>query len=588
VFFAHRLKVGEASCKGGLPAAMADRIELCLGALCADNVDSTAEALAAQKSSMDESEFYETLGSRVVALALVPSSPLTLYVQFVLEMQTRLSEKPVKKALNVAVQAEYELLWNRDTFDYVLCDDESQQQPMVLPEHKAHWMAFMEFLGLLYVNGLVAEVVIRSVLEQFSELRGTPDDNLVEGICALLLTDGVVAKLFSTKRGESFLTQWKGMKCFSEFSKKKTRYLDIKATLEAVTSLVENRGKMSSKTKIKSPSHGAQELTPKSRFANLGEMDSPSHGPVDGKDSPYGDRKGKGSRGKSDKGGEKGGQEQADPKQVFVAGIGSASEDEIRSFFNQAGEVSRVKVLRTPEGDSKDVCFITFRNEEQAQRALNSHGSSFSGRTLTVRIANGKKGNDKGAGGKGDTLGAVRGLGDLRLPSPVTSYAEAPDIGSSTRFDALATSSLTDRFGDDGSGGNSAGKGKSKNTKGKGKGEWLSELDSILEEALLDSDGPVKVSDFDFNAKRFLSELRSRDRLDGTTRFEGAVEHVITYTAGKDRDSVRKWSAYVFTLLQKYDPDFSDEFKKRDAERRRERAAGQSHDDPGHEFHERL
>merc|ERR1719506_884073 len=115
---------------------------------------------------------------------------------------------------------------------------------MILDKHKAQWLSFMEFLGLLYVNGLVPEVVLRSVLDRFAELRGNPDENLVEGICQLLLTDGVVYKLFSTKRGEGFITQWKGLKSLKDFAKKKTKYLDLKSTFEGVLSLVEHKGKV--------------------------------------------------------------------------------------------------------------------------------------------------------------------------------------------------------------------------------------------------------------------------------------------------------------------------------------------------------
>lgn len=552
-----------------------------LGGLCQENLENTADKLASQKAAMDESDFFDVVGNRIVSLALAPDAPSTLYVQLVLELQTRMSEKTVKKALVAAVQAEYELIWNRNTVNYIGCDEEdSQVQPQITPEHKAHWIAFMEFLGLLYVNGLVAEVVIRSVLDKFSELNGSPDDNLVEGECRLLLTDGVIAKLFSTTRGETYLTNWKGLKCLNEYAKKKTRYHSLKSSFESVISLVESRGKVS-RTKLKSPSHGAQPQPhpepgfslPKSKFASLHESDSPSHGFSDGKDSPFadsGNRRERGNKGKGEKGGEKGGKssDQPDPKQVFVAGagIGLSTEDDIKNFFQQAGDVARIKVLRTPEGDSKDVCFVTFRTEEQAQAAINLNGSAFAGRSLLVRMANGKKGAEKGAGGKGDRYD--------KGGSPLLGYSDPPESGVASRFDALSSRSPQERLSpDDVSVSATSGKGKSKTGKGKGKGEWLSELEAILEEALREQDGPVKVTDFDFNAKRFLSELRSRDRVDGSTRFERAIDMVLENTAGKDRDSVRKWSAYVFTLLQKCDPDFADEFKRRDAERRRERNA---------------
>merc|ERR1712187_754346 len=100
------------------------------------------------------------------------------------------------------------------------------------------------------------------------------------------------------------------------------------------------------------------------------------------------------------------------------------------------------------------------------------------------------------------------------------------------------------------------------------------EMDEILEEELSAADGPVKPSDFDFAARRFLTELRTRDRADGTQRFQDALDMVIKYTSSKDRSSVRKWPAYIFTLLQKFDPDLADALRERDAERRREKGGG--------------
>merc|ERR1712084_2172 len=100
------------------------------------------------------------------------------------------------------------------------------------------------------------------------------------------------------------------------------------------------------------------------------------------------------------------------------------------------------------------------------------------------------------------------------------------------------------------------------------------ELDELLEDCLADSDGPLRTGDFDFAARRFLSELRIRDKADGTERFQEALEHVFKYTNTKDRSSVRKWPAYIFTLLQKFDGNLWDELRERDAERRREKGGG--------------
>jgi len=84
-----------------------------------------------------------------------------------------------------------------------------------------------------------------------------------------------------------------------------------------------------------------------------------------------------------------------------------------------------------------------------------------------------------------------------------------------------------------------------------------------LEEAIGDAGGPLRVSDFDFPARSFLSELRRKDQADGTHRFQEAIDMVLKYTSSKERDSVRKWPAYVFTLLSKFDPDLWEDMKDR-------------------------
>lgn len=260
---------------------------------------------------------------------------------------------------------------------------------------------------------------------------------------------------------------------------------------------------------------------------------------------------GKGGKGKGKKGdkGEKGdkGPREPNPKQLFVAGVGDMPEDEIRMFFEQEGEVERLKVLTNEDGSSKGVCFVTYREEEMAKQALNLHGTELNGKNITVRMANG------GGKGKGEGKDGEKGFGKRDREPRM-------DFGPSERFGGA--------FGD--SGDRPQGKGKGK---GLGKRE-RGEMDDLLEEALADQEGPVKTSDFDAAARRFLSELKNRDRADGTTRCQEAIDNVIKFTCAKDRDSVRKWSAYVYTLLCKMDPQLSEEMRERDKARRQDKGGG--------------
>jgi len=283
-----------------------------------------------------------------------------------------------------------------------------------------------------------------------------------------------------------------------------------------------------------------------------------------GGDFGRGGSKGKGKGKKGDKGGFRDGGEKGDkgprepnPKQVFVAGVGDLGEDEIRGFFEEVGEVDRLKLLTNEDGNSKGVCFVTFGTIEQAQEALKMHGADLNGRNITVRLAHGGN-KGKGEGKDGDKGGGKRDFGGgNRDRAPM-------DFGPSERFGAA--------FGDDRGERSDRPKGKGKGKSG-GRNE-RSELDEILEEACNDQEGPVKPADFDFAARKILSELRNRDRSDNTEQFREAMDMVMKYTCQKDRSSVRKWPAYVFTLLQKFDPRLWEEITARDQARRQEKGAG--------------
>lgn len=277
-------------------------------------------------------------------------------------------------------------------------------------------------------------------------------------------------------------------------------------------------------------------------------------GPTDidfGDRKERGEGKGKGKGKSKDKGKEP---READPKQVFVANLGDAHEDDIRAFFEQAGDIERLKTLRNPDGSSKGVGFVTFRTEEQAQKALTFHNRPFEGGSIVVRLAH--AGNKKGEKGeKGDGRGD-RGDRDRDGPPSFPGFRGDRD-DDRDRMDRRPERS------------NGKGKGRGKGSKGTG------DVDDALEDALSGHDGPLRLADFDFAARRFLGELRSRDRSDGGTRFVEAMDMVLKYTSTKDRSSVRKWTAYVFTLLQKFDPALSEEIRERDQERRN-KGAGRS------------
>jgi len=193
---------------------------------------------------------------------------------------------------------------------------------------------------------------------------------------------------------------------------------------------------------------------------------------------------------------------QPNPRQVFVGGLGDLSEESVRTFFEQVGEVERVKVLCHPDGLPRGRGFVTFRTEEQARDACSLSGSQLQGRRIFVEETMLK--------------------GDRRVPGPA------------------------------------------KGGKGAGQpAEPRREIDEILEDALEEEAGPLQLSDFDAGSKRFLEELMRRDRLAGTRRSVMALELVFKQVRHKQRADVRKWPAYVFTLLEKFDPQLCDDLAVR-------------------------
>merc|ERR1711972_1077296 len=99
-------------------------------------------------------------------------------------------------------------------------------------------------------------------------------------------------------------------------------------------------------------------------------------------------------------------------------------------------------------------------------------------------------------------------------------------------------------------------------------------MGELLKEAF-GGDGPVQVSDFDFRSRKFLAETKLKKGMEG---FEEAVEHVNKYSVEKDRDSVRNWKAYIYTLLKKLDPVLEEELSSQDRANRAAKGAGRGGD----------
>lgn len=102
-------------------------------------------------------------------------------------------------------------------------------------------------------------------------------------------------------------------------------------------------------------------------------------------------------------------------KSIFVGNLPfGASEDELRSVFENYGAVNRVSIMMDREtGRSRGFAFVEMGNDEEAESAISAtNGSSFGGRTLNVNEARPRPERPAGGGyGGGRSAGGPRGGG---------------------------------------------------------------------------------------------------------------------------------------------------------------------------------
>ncbi|MBI5840706.1 MAG: RNA-binding protein [Chloroflexi bacterium] len=85
----------------------------------------------------------------------------------------------------------------------------------------------------------------------------------------------------------------------------------------------------------------------------------------------------------------------------------SATEDDLKNHFSQAGTVTSVALIKDrATGRAKGFGFVEMSTAEEAQKAINMfHGQDFMGRTITVNVARPREerprnfGDRRGGGG---------------------------------------------------------------------------------------------------------------------------------------------------------------------------------------------
>jgi len=95
-------------------------------------------------------------------------------------------------------------------------------------------------------------------------------------------------------------------------------------------------------------------------------------------------------------------------KKLYVGNLSyTTTEDELRSLFAQAGEVTSVALIKDRDtGSSKGFAFVEMGNQSEAEKAISMfNGYQMSGRALKVNLARPREER----GGFGDRRGGYGG-----------------------------------------------------------------------------------------------------------------------------------------------------------------------------------
>lgn len=88
---------------------------------------------------------------------------------------------------------------------------------------------------------------------------------------------------------------------------------------------------------------------------------------------------------------------------LYVGGLSWGTDDAgLASAFSSFGDIEEAKVITDRDtGRSRGFGFVTFTNEEDAEKALSLDGSELDGRTLKVNVAREREPRRGGGGGGG-------------------------------------------------------------------------------------------------------------------------------------------------------------------------------------------
>jgi len=104
---------------------------------------------------------------------------------------------------------------------------------------------------------------------------------------------------------------------------------------------------------------------------------------------------------------------------------------------------------------------------------------------------------------------------------------------------------------------------------------WRTEIERRIDVFLSRNTTPLQKKDFDYRVRRFLYEICIQSSVRSVSEALAVCEDAV---AGKTRDEVRSWSAYLATLLKRYDPKLYESLADRDKRTRIDERNGKQRD----------
>ena len=101
-------------------------------------------------------------------------------------------------------------------------------------------------------------------------------------------------------------------------------------------------------------------------------------------------------------------------KNIYVGNLTfDATEDQVRSLFEQYGAVDKVSIITDPNtGQPRGFAFVEMADDDAASKAMDAvKGTNLGGRNLTVNEARPKADRPRGGGGGGGGRGGFGGGG---------------------------------------------------------------------------------------------------------------------------------------------------------------------------------